>query len=309
MTVFPADRYGLIRREATLRVGITDDKVAAAVRRGDLIRVAPGICVLADSSITKDADALYRLRCIAVADSIRDRSTATLSHDSAAALHGMPLLHPDRDVVHLTKRTKGGGFVRGHRHVHVGPLPHDDVTVIDGIGVTTLPRTAVDVAVAGNFERALVVFDRALTLKADREVMSEMLAARARWPGIAAARRALEYADPLSESVGESWSRAQIIAAGLPLPRLQHTFRTSEGEVRADFDWDGNVIGEFDGMQKYGLRPGETPREALIREKKREDSLRAKGFMVVRWTWGTLERGELVDLLRPWLEKPDGSAA
>ncbi|MFE0752057.1 hypothetical protein [Gordonia sp. NPDC058843] len=309
MTLFPTDRYGLIRREAALRVGITDDTVAAAVRRGDLIRLAPGIWVEADDSSAADPDGVYRLRCIAVAGSVRDRGKSTLSHDSAAALHGLQILHPERETVHFTKRTKGGGFVRGHRHVHVGPLLSDDVTVVDGIEVTSLARTAVDVATAGDFERALVVFDRALTMGADRELMSGMLATRARWPGIAAARRALDNADRLSESVGESWSRAQMIAAGLPAPRLQHTFRTSDGEVRADFDWEGRLIGEFDGIQKYGLRPGETPREALIREKRREDALRAQGLMVVRWTWGMLERAELVDHLRPWLEKLDRTAA
>ncbi len=25
--------------------------------------------------------------------------------------------------------------------------------------------------------------------------------------------------------------------------------------------------------------------------------------MVIRWTWGTLERGGLANLLRPWLDK------
>lgn len=72
------------------------------------------------------------------------------------------------------------------------------------------------------------------------------------------ARRALTFADARSESVGESWSGAQMIAAGLPLPRVQHTFQIPDGEARSDFDGDGRVVGEFDGLQKYGrlLRPG-----------------------------------------------------
>ena len=49
-----------------------------------------------------------------------------------------------------------------------------------------------------------------------------------------------------------------MIAAGLPLPRVQHTFQIPDGEARSDFDGDGRVVGEFDGLQKYGrlLRPG-----------------------------------------------------
>lgn len=77
-----------------------------------------------------------------------------------------------------------------------------------------------------------------------------------------------------------------MIEAGFPTPRLQHTFRTDAGDARTDFDWDGTLVGEFDGLQKYGrlLRPGETTRDALIREKRREDALRAQGIMVIRWT-------------------------
>ncbi|MDS1112425.1 hypothetical protein RD149_01455 [Gordonia westfalica] len=303
MTVFPTDSHGLIRREATLRLGISDDVVAGAVRRGELVRLAPGVCAVPVPETDTADDELYRLKSIAVATSARDGDTSTLSHDSAAAVLGLSLLHPEREFIHLTKTHVRGGFVRGHRIVHAGPLSPDDVTDVDGVPVTALERTAVDVAMAGDFERALVVFDRALALQADLAEMTTILDSRGRWRGVGTARRALLLADAASESVGESWSRAQMIAAGLPIPRLQHTFQTSDGPARADFDWEGKLVGEFDGLQKYGrlLRPGETARDALIREKRREDALRAQGIMVVRWTWATLERGELVGLLRPWL--------
>ena len=304
MTLFPTDRHGLIRRETTLSLGISDDVVARALRRGELVRLAPGVCVVPVPESDTAEDELYRLKSIAVATSARDGDTSTLSHDSAAAVLGLSQLHPERDLVHLTKTRKRGGFVRGHRIVHAGPLSPGDITDVDGVPVTTLERTAVDVAMAGDFERALVVFDRALALKADEERMKTILESRGRWRGVGTARRALSLADAASESVGESWSRAQMIAAGLPIPRLQHTFQTSDGPARADFDWEGKLVGEFDGLQKYGrlLRPGEAARDALIREKRREDALRAQGIMVVRWTWATLERRELVGVLAPWLD-------
>lgn len=157
MTWFPTDRYGLIRRESTLRVGISDDTVAAAVDSGDLIRLAPpGVYLEADPDAA-DSTAIHRLQSIAVATSARDRGKATLSHDSAAAVLGLELLHPpDREAVHLTKKSTAGGFVRGHRHVHNGPLTSGDIKMVDGIEVTTLERTAVDIATNGNFAQALV---------------------------------------------------------------------------------------------------------------------------------------------------------
>lgn len=307
VTTFPTDRFGLIRRDTTLRLGINDDAVTAAVRRGELIRLAPGVCAVpADTSSAEDsADRIYRLRSIAVATSARDRNGSVLSHDSAAAVHALALLHPEREVVHLTKTEKVGGFGHGLRTVHAGPVASDEIVDIDGVRVTSLERTAVDLAMSGDFAQALVVFDRALAAAADAGTMARLIQSRRRWRGAGIARRAFTHADGASESVGESWSRAQMIEAGFPMPRLQHTFQTDVGPARTDFDWDGILVGEFDGLQKYGrlLRAGETPRDALIREKRREDALRAQGIMVIRWTWGTLERGELADLLRPWLDK------
>lgn len=304
---FPADRHGLIRREATVRVGIADDVVNAAVRRGRLLRLAPGVWVPAFPGL-EDADGvdrLYRYRSIAVATSARDRGVSTPSHFSAAALLGLDTLHPDRERVHLTKSTARGGFVRGLRHVHNGPLTPAETVEIDGVVVTRLERTAVDIAMAGSFEQAIVVLDAALRLGADPAVMTAMVDARAGTPNIGVARRALSLADARSESVGESWSRAQMIEAGIPLPRLQHTFETSYGDIRSDFDWEGLVIGEFDGMHKYDnlIRDGETVRDVLIREKRREGALAEQGIVVIRWTWSTLERRELAQILRPSLAR------
>ena len=174
MTILPTDRYGLIRRTATLRLGISDDAVTAAVRRGELVRLAPGVCAYSvDESAAEDPlDRLYRLKSVAVATSARDRNASVLSHDSAAAVHKLPLLHPAREVVHLTKTDKVCGFGHGLRIVHAGPVASGDVVDVDGVRLTSLERTAVDVAMAGDFARALVVFDRALAADADVSTMA-----------------------------------------------------------------------------------------------------------------------------------------
>ena len=53
-------------------------------------------------------------------------------------------IHPNRETVHLTKPSSTGGFVRGHRHVHNGPLGPEDIVVVDGVRVIAaglpLPR-------------------------------------------------------------------------------------------------------------------------------------------------------------------------
>lgn len=74
--------------------------------------------------------------------------------------------------------------------------------------------------------------------------------------GVSRAQRALEVADSLSESVGESWSRAQmLVCPDIPEPTtLQRSFYDENGNfvARPDFDWEGRLAGEFDGLTKYG---------------------------------------------------------
>ncbi|GAB18137.1 hypothetical protein GOEFS_046_00930 [Gordonia effusa NBRC 100432] len=170
--------------------------------------------------------------------------------------------------------------------------------------MTTKERTAVDVACQGNFEAALTVFDSALRLGADREMMSDILQRRRR-RGIAVARRALPLASGLSASVGESWSRAQMILAHLPPPILQQKFLIDGRTFFTDFLLPDNTIGEFDGIKKYTklVREDQESSDVIVEEKIREDLLRSRGFDVVRWIWRDLERGYVVPRLRQSLAR------
>lgn len=304
MNRLPRDRYGLIRRRDAIAVDVSDDALRSAVRAGGLIRLAPG--VFAEPSDRFDgpggADQLFRLRSIAVATTERS-SGYPLSHASAAAVHGLALLRPDRRRVHLTSGRGSGGTTSRDRHLHTAPLGCDDLTVVDGVRVTSLARTAVDVATTGDFAQGLVVFDGALRAGVSKDQLAIALAGR-RYGG-RQARRALLFAHKDSESVGESWSRAQMIDAGMPGPELQRVLRCPGGTYRCDFCWGERLIGEFDGAVKYGQlrRPGDSATDTVLREKRREDELRRLGFMVVRWAWRDLERGGLPGILFPWLRR------
>ncbi|MBD7996006.1 hypothetical protein H9639_11925 [Arthrobacter sp. Sa2CUA1] len=122
----------------------------------------------------------------------------------------------------------------------------------------------------------------------------------------------IDFANPRSESPGESYSRALLHRHGFAVPELQHEFTTPAGRFRTDFFWqDQALVGEFDGAVKYGaskygsVKDGPAPtiqvpsREALLREKRREDAIRATGVGFVRWTWA--------DVLRP-PQDPEGLA-
>jgi hypothetical protein len=80
----------------------------------------------------------------------------------------------------------------------------------------------------------------------------------------------------------------------LPEPELQFEVRDQWGNLLGvtDFAWpEYGVLGEFDGMIKYGRlrKKGETAGQAVEREKKREDRLREEtGWFMVRLIWKEL---------------------
>ncbi len=87
-------------------------------------------------------------------------------------------------------------------------------------------------------------------------------------------------------------SRVLIMELGFPVPELQQEFRDRRGLIGfADFWWPrANLIGEFDGVAKYvrdEFTRGQSVADMVIREKNRENRLRALGHGVVRWDWET----------------------
>jgi predicted transcriptional regulator of viral defense system len=300
MGEFMEDRDGLIWRRDVIALGYSDDDIKRAVRGGMLSRIWHGAYVRTSRDLSDDA--LARLRVIAAARSCNH--PLVVSHTSAALLHDLPLLKPSHARVHLLNGRIGGGRIESRRHLHAGKAAPGEVIEVDGIALTSLERTAVDTALAGTFDQALVIFDSALRAGADRDVMSAMVESCGPKRGVGPVRTALAAADQLSETVGESWSRAQMLASrDIPRPRLQREFYTSTGVfvARVDFEWEGRLVGEFDGLVKYGqglMAPGQTPNDVVVAEKIREDRLRQLGLEVVRWTWADLEAGRLPEIIR-----------
>lgn len=301
MLNIPIDQHGIVLRSRAVAAGVSDSELSQAVARGHLVRLTRGAFAVAVARKPRDH---HRLAAIAVAAITTD---AVISHQSAATVLGLEMLRPDLERVHLTVALGSGAHRTATRHEHEADLDPDDVVVRDGVRTTSVERTAVDVACTSSmgFAGALAVFDSALRLGADRDRMAAMLLGARR--GVGPARRALRHADARAENPGESWGRAQMISAGLPVDDLQHEFVGEDGELvaRTDFAWGDVLVGEFDGMVKYQkhLRPGETPFEAMRREKEREDALRRMGIMVIRWTWDDLVTGRVVIMVRDWLNR------
>jgi hypothetical protein len=291
------------------RSAVTEAERIALARRaasGELVRVIRGAYL--PQAIYQARGPRRRHRDLVGARVLTDQRPALFSHSSAAALWRLPRIGswPQRVDV-LADLAVGGRSTPGIRRHAEGTVDGD---AIDGIVVTSLARTVVDLARTETWENAIVAADAALAMRRFGEVpislkSADLLHELARAPrrGSATARRVIDFSDPRSESPGESLSRISIARARLSPPVLQQRFDDGLGAMYADFFWPAcNVIGEFDGVGKY-LRhewsDGRTAAQVVIDEKWREDRLRRLGPRVVRWGWDVARTpGALARLLR-----------
>ncbi len=280
-----------------------------AVARGTVQRLHHGVYAVAqeESGLSR-----YRRRIAAV---LTARPGAVASHESGLALDGLSLPHFgdgwDRHPVRVVS-DRGERLNLPDLRVSRRLLPAAHRMSTAWGPATTPARTAVDLARELPFPLALVVADEscALSLLARQHPAPDLAAARAELPGFraalagqAAAARALlltaeaqapwasgssgvkrvaEWVDPAAESPGESVSRAHLVAAGLPRPQVGLRVVGDDDRVYyADMAWPQfRVLGEVDGYSKYR----DDAWDVFRREKHREDSLRAAGWTVVRWT-------------------------
>ena len=257
-------------------------------------------------------DEQYRTRVRAAA--LISRSEAQFSHESAAAMWRLPSIGPWPDIVHELTDTQPGGTSRvGIRRHGLGLDDH--ATIVDDVVVTSLERTVVDMACTTSFVRAVAMADAALHVPDETEWrrkattaldLTTTLDSLRPYRGLAKAQRVLDFADGRSESPGESFSRVQFHALGYPPPLLQIDFFDEIGFIGCvDFYWPQlGLIGEFDGLSKYGRKrryqSGLTLDQILMIEKKREDRLRRVSSGFVRLDWQKVSnRRALAGFLRP----------
>ena len=276
--------------------GFAKYELSRLVREGSIERLRRGVYAapIAESATGPDR----HLRLIDAAVAVLD-AESVISHGSAAVLHGIPSWLGAGDRVHVTRSRPCGGQRRRLVHLTTAPIPPSEITVIDGVRVTSLARTVLDLGRTITFWRAVASGDRALRLGLEPNELTAGLLGMSRWPGVRAARRTVATLDMRSESVGESFSRVRFIEHGIPTPELQYEVYDEAGHMlaRSDFGWEEyRTLGEFDGKVKYGelVPAGQCGADVLFAEKQREDALRDRGWQVVRWTWDDLSRPEVI---------------
>lgn len=218
---------------------------------------------------------------------------------SAARIHCLEILDdPERDtgeIVHLGRigagrRRRGAGY-------EVRPIgdAEADVTVVDGIRVTTAARTIHDLRKSDDPEHALAAADDALRRGHSRgdfaEFAHRMLEARKQ--GARGTATIMALASELSESAAESWTRWILYTLGIAGVVQQVWIVAPDGRPvrRVDF-WIPalEMVIEFHGRMKYDGRYGDGD-VISTRENMAMRDLANLGIDAVQLTWRMLVDG------------------
>lgn len=258
-----------------------------AVDRGELIKLRRGAFVETNFWNTRSSREQHLLRAKAVIAA--SQSPLILCGATAAAAWGMPVLGGWPTDVAVLDEWKGGGrsepgIARSTADYHTA-----STQIVNGMVVTNLARTAIDIARSGELGATIGSIDWALWSKnpelvTKTQLVEELDLMKPRFGG-ATARRAVSFATSLSDSFGESQARVGIYQLGFDAPELQAKFVDAEGRMLADFYWrDRKQIVEFDGKVKFTRQEFSRgdPGDVAWREKVREDRLRALGCGVTR---------------------------
>jgi hypothetical protein len=209
---------------------------------------------------------------------------AVLSYRSAAELWG--LLDGFTAPIHLTvpcrRRARRG--IRFHR----SSLPEDETTEVEGIPVSTVPRTVLDCSGAMSERRVERLINEADVLRLhDRLSIPDLLHRYPRRTGSRALLRALELRNAgstLTRSELEERFLELVDEIGLPRPAINAPLDLSGISIEVDALWRAERVAvELDSRQFH-----DTPL-AFERDRRRDRRLVAAGWRPLRITWRQLE--------------------
>lgn len=270
-------QHGVVTRAQLHTVGVSDRTIATWVRRGRLIRVAPGCLVDSDRWSAATAQQRHLMRLLGVQlsapDSVARAATSAISWGlPVRSIPSKPAVIRGPDASPLTSAS-----------VQRRALDREHICRRQALATLSLAHTVVDVASVVPLPDALITLDAARRRGLPLGRLQTALEQRGTFAGVDRARLALTAGDPASESPLESLSRGRVIELGLPLPLCNVVIRKGGRVARVDKLWvEDGVVGEADGNGKYA---NENASEVIWDEKRRHDWLEELGFAVPRWGW------------------------
>jgi very-short-patch-repair endonuclease len=269
-----AEQHGVVTRRQLLELGLSPAAVGRRLKSGRLRQVHRGVYLV--GSIAPE-------RATEMAAVLAGGPGAILSHLSALSILGMLRVGPRRPV-HVSVPGNGRGRRPGIRFHRVPPFDGDELTVMDGVPVTSPTRTLADVTgMLGSreIEVAASVAERNGLIGID-----ELVALPDRYPrrpGISVLRRLLKNGrgPDFTRSEAERRCLELLRTAGLPRPYTN----VSMGPYELDLFWpDEGIAVEVDGRAHHSSRP------RFEGDRRKDMWLRARGIEVIRLSWNQITR-------------------
>lgn len=270
-------QHGVVGRKQLREIGISDTAIDGRVAVGRLHRLHRGVFAVGHRAI-----GVQGRRMAAV---LASGPGAVLSHASAAALWG--LRGATGGPVHVTTARKCRSSDSIRRHFSL--LPEDETTTVDGISVTTVPRTIFDLAATGTTDRVeSLVRESEYRQLYDRLSLPDLLERYPRRRGAPRIRVALERIEGLPPGRPKSPLEERflpfLLRYGLPRPHLNEWIVLDDKRYQVDCHWHGtSQIVELDGWEGHGTR------SAFRSDRARDRRLRVAGYSVTRVSWAQLE--------------------
>jgi uncharacterized protein DUF559 len=276
--VLPAELQG---RVFTLKEAQRAGLSRSTLRGRRWQRIGPG--VYAERGVARDplaqiAGALARLPA---------KAAGAASWATAGFLHGLDL--PPCSPIHLTIANGVGVTARAGVILHRVDLDSSEVVEISGVAATSAVRTLVDLGRQRSLVESVIALDMGLhDGLATKAALTAWVGSHARFPGAARLREAIELAEPLTESPGETRLRLVLVKGGLPRPLAQVSLTGPDGVFlgRADLYYpERRLVIEYDGAGH---------RKTLAADDRRQNRLVEAGYTVLRFTAADLASPDAV---------------
>jgi hypothetical protein len=287
-----ARQHGSISHAQLVSVGLSQTEINGRVAAGWLHRRHLGVFAVGHPGLT--ARGRWAAATLAGGDG------AVLSHRSAAALWD---IGRDGEVPSITvpgtKRRPRAGL-----EVHAGRLRGDETVRFDGIRVTSVGRTLLDLAETLTVTQLVPIIDNATNARhLGRTTLPSVIQAAKGRRGLKTLKRALLVTRPqdvLTRSELERRALRLIQGTGLPAPEVNQRLHGLE----VDLLWrDHGLVVELDSRQHHGTDI------ALDRDTRRAGDLMAHGWLVGRCTWRQVvnDPGWVSSRLAAWLRTRRGA--
>ena len=269
-------QHGVASRRQLLAAGVSRHAIDSRVRTGRLITVHPGVY-----STLRTTD-----KCSTLMAAVLSGGPGSLvCRRSAACLWGFgPPNHRPSVLRQFNRKPDAPGdsrsFASGEISIHrTRTLPARDIALKDGIPVTSVARTLLDLAgISGS--RLDEFFDAAARSRLlEREELLPILDRGPGWRGIGRLRHLIEEWDPLlATSRSDLEMKFLRICRQSQLPEPRMNSRVAGYEV--DFVWpQKQLVAEVDGFEFH------SGQAAFESDHIRDADLAMAGYRVVRFTY------------------------